>query len=117
MKRYMQIVMMLTGSLFLNNLNAAAYNKTTISIKTMKHSFSITTCDAATTIKQIKYKIQDREGIPVNQQKLLKAEWLRIGWIIPEKTQLELEDDKTCAYYDIKDKAVLTLWLKRVSHR
>ncbi len=115
MKKCLQAIIIIS-SLCLSNLSAADGKKRVL-IENIKYSFPIT-FDDTTKIREIKNSIEDAEGVPVDMQKLYKPEWVRSGWIIPEKTFIELEDEKTCADYDIQNKTVLKLWLKqRISQR
>lgn len=108
MKRYIQIVAMLVFSILGNNLHAAA-TKEEIHIQTaMKYSFSYNITDD-TTIRDIKNFIQGWEGIPVDQQVLYKEEWVRKGFVIPEKMKIELEENKTCREYDIRGWSYFTI--------
>ena len=59
----------------------------------------ITQVEPSDTILEVKYKIEDKEGIPTGQQRL----------IIPGQ---ELEDDHTVSDYDIQNDSTVYLVLQ-----
>ena len=65
-------------------------------IKTMTGKEIILTVDPSLTIQKLKSEIQDREGVPSDQQRLIFAGAL-------------LEDNRTLASYNIKNESTLNL--------
>ena len=70
-----------------------------ITIKTLTGQNIIFDVNPTTTILEVKEKINVRQGIPLDQQRLLFNEII-------------LEDDKTLDYYNIKENSIIYLLLK-----
>lgn len=79
-------------------------------IETMKFSFEVP-CSPSTTIAAIKQAIYEEHSLPVDNIELRKKEWIRPGYIIPEKQSILLENDKTCAHYDLTDGSTIQCYL------
>jgi hypothetical protein len=97
---------------------AAADGQKTLVVNTMKFVMRIPFSDAS-TIAEIKYVIQDKEGLPADSIVLYKNEWVRPGLLLPEKCRIELENNRTCAEYDLQNQSEITCYLqirRRASH-
>ena len=110
MKRLFFSLVTLVAMLSIANLYPAELQQT-LKVKTIKYEIEVPfTSD--TTIAQIKETLHEMEGIPVDQQKLVKEEGLVFSFPPRKLIATILEDDKTCSDYDLQHNTVIKLFLR-----
>ena len=92
------------------SINTLYSAQQTLKVKTIKDKIDVP-FTAATTIAQVKEAIKESEGVPVEQQKLIKSE----GWVLglfPKILITVLEDDQTCSKYDLQPTSDIQFYLR-----
>ena len=86
-----------------------------IFVKTITGKTITLAVQASDTIESVKSKIQDKEGIPSDKQKLLFTDNIESILSEPQRfPEEELEDDHTLYHYDIQKESTLLLVLKLI---